>query len=143
MPAAPATSKTARAHRRRRPMNVQRALFAASLVIVLAAVGCAASDDSCPPGSSRAGCPPPDAVDAGRDASEAPPDPCVGMAAGATCGEGLRCSAAGACTCGNATADPGEACDDGTNATGSGCEPSCVFTCEADADCSMPHGACV
>jgi cysteine-rich repeat protein len=37
--------------------------------------------------------------------------------------------------CGNGIKDPGEQCDNGTNAHGSGCEPDCMFTCTADAKC--------
>jgi cysteine-rich repeat protein len=44
--------------------------------------------------------------------------------------------------CGNGTVDPGEECDDGKNVAGSGCEPTCRYTCHDAADCAVV-GSCV
>jgi cysteine-rich repeat protein len=37
--------------------------------------------------------------------------------------------------CGNGVVDEGEACDDGNDVTGDGCESDCALTCTADVDC--------
>jgi len=47
-------------------------------------------------------------------------------------GEGPRCLSAG---CGNGVAEAGEACDDGNDVGGDGCEADCTFSCTADTDC--------
>lgn len=55
-------------------------------------------------------------------------------------GGGSGTCKSGACTtgtCGDPTLDPGEQCDfgSGANVAGSGCEPTCLFSCQSDTDC--------
>ena len=38
--------------------------------------------------------------------------------------------------CGDTSVEGAEECDDGNQVPGDGCEPTCTFSCEADADCS-------
>ncbi|MBX3270228.1 MAG: hypothetical protein KF729_08200 [Sandaracinaceae bacterium] len=38
--------------------------------------------------------------------------------------------------CGNGVVEDEEACDDGNEVPGDGCEPDCTYTCETDADCN-------
>ena len=83
-------------------------------------------------------------VDGALDGKEAG-SPCQGADDGAGCElEGSAARAvcrAQACTvsvCGDGIVDGdgGEACDDGNDDSGDGCEPvTCAFTCETDADC--------
>jgi cysteine-rich repeat protein len=59
---------------------------------------------------------------------------------GATCGTSLVCIGA-LCVpsgCGDGVTDPatGEECDDGNDTTGDGCDPTCTWSCHAEADCS-------
>ncbi|MBL8683668.1 MAG: hypothetical protein JNK05_31140 [Myxococcales bacterium] len=56
---------------------------------------------------------------------------------GSACGVTLTCSASGRCTCGNGIVDADEDCDRGAgaNTAGSGCEPTCRFSCRTATDC--------
>ena len=42
--------------------------------------------------------------------------------------------------CGNGVVDPVEECDDGKNVAGSGCEPTCRYTCHDASDCAVKDG---
>src|SRR5207244_847887 len=79
--------------------RMARLAFASSLVLL--AAGCS--------GSSVSGAPPDGAATAAADLVNLPDD------YQPACGNGLH--------------DPGEQCDDGVNAHGSGCEPDCTLTC--------------
>ena len=60
---------------------------------------------------------------------EAQPCP-AGSQPGDACGDGLTCSAALICSCGNGERDGGEQCDGGDN-----CSSACEIICDTDADC--------
>jgi cysteine-rich repeat protein len=59
--------------------------------------------------------------------------PCTAGGSSATCHSGA-CTAG---TCGNTSLDVGEQCDfgAGANVAGSGCEPTCAYSCQTNADC--------
>src|SRR5262249_40119190 len=59
--------------------------------------------------------------------------PCSTGGGAGTCQSG-GCTAG---TCGNGTVESGEQCDfgSGNNVSGSGCEPSCLYSCQTNADC--------
>jgi cysteine-rich repeat protein len=81
--------------------------------------------------------PPPPGDDAGTaDVLALPVETCVGSPEGSPCAGGKIC-VSGACldpSCGDGIVTPPEECDRGAgNQPGSGCEPTCKFTC-SDAD---------
>lgn len=57
---------------------------------------------------------------------------CSTSVAGTLCSEGLTCSTAGACSCGNGVVDEGEECD---RANSESCSSACTLVCTTDADC--------
>jgi cysteine-rich repeat protein len=63
---------------------------------------------------------------------------CLGIPDGTSCAEGFICRS-GLCSpseCGDGFLDMSqEACDDGNEIPGDGCEPNCEPTCSVDADC--------
>ena len=71
-------------------------------------------------------------------AADATSGDCTGAADGTACGAGSIC-VGGACVagrCGDGVVDArSEQCDDANATAFDGCEPTCMFTCSADASC--------
>ena len=89
-------------------------------------------------------------VEIGPDALVEVAGPCDGKGDGTTCGSGgaRQICIHGACVatkCGDGYVDigGGEECDDGRNVAGSGCEPTCKFTCHDAVDCADKSGCVV
>lgn len=65
---------------------------------------------------------------------------------GTTCGSMMVCTngMCGAGMCGNGITEPGEDCDfgAGNNTTGSGCEPTCKFSCTTNPNSCDDHNPC-